>query len=238
MDLVWLGWSLLLLGIWGIVYAALREQESRHEMLVASAWTSLLALTEPFFVPRYWNPPSLFGLAQSTGFDIESFIFSFAIGGLAVVIYELFVPVRHERVRQGTLAGVLHALALIATPAIFVLLTLLSGLNPIYSALIALAAGSCMVLSSRPDLLPKMLASGFIFLGLYTAYFTALNVSAPGYVERVWNLGALSGVILLGIPAEELGFAFAFGFFWSAVYEYALSKRLERPGQAGPKRVG
>lgn len=40
----------------------------------------LLGFTEPLFVPAYWNPPTLFDLAQRTGFDIESLIFTFAIG--------------------------------------------------------------------------------------------------------------------------------------------------------------
>jgi hypothetical protein len=36
-------------------------------------WLALQNLT------GYWAPPSLFSLAQKTGFDIESLIFSFAI---------------------------------------------------------------------------------------------------------------------------------------------------------------
>jgi Lycopene cyclase len=228
MDLVWLGWSLLLLGIWCIVSILLRDPASRHEMLVVSAWTSLLALTEPLFVPRYWNPPSLFGLAQSTGFDVESFIFCFAIGGLAVVLYELIFPVRHEPIPPGSPAHVYHPIALVATPLLFALLFLFTAMNPIYCAIIALAAGGCLVLVTRRDLKRKMLASAFIFLGLYFAYFIALVVSAPGYVRRVWDLSVLSGVTILGIPVEELAFAFTFGFFWSGVYEYALSLRLKR----------
>ena len=38
-------------------------------------------------MPEYWNPPSLFELAQRTGFDIESLIFSFALGGIGAVLY-------------------------------------------------------------------------------------------------------------------------------------------------------
>jgi hypothetical protein len=41
-----------------------------------------MGLTEPFFVPEYWTPPSLFNLTEKTGFDIESLIFSFAIDGI------------------------------------------------------------------------------------------------------------------------------------------------------------
>ena len=53
-------------------------------------------ITEPLFVPEYWSPPSLFGLAQRTGFDIESFIFSFAIGGIAAVLYNVMLRKRME----------------------------------------------------------------------------------------------------------------------------------------------
>jgi hypothetical protein len=234
MDLVWLGWSLLLFGIWGFVFATLKEKGSRHEMLVVSAWTSLLALTEPLFVPRYWNPPSLFGLAQSTGFDLESFIFCWSIGGLAVVLYELFIPVRHEPFPRGSSARVFHSLALVVTPISFAILLLITRWNPIYCAIIALGLGGCLVIICRRDLLRKMLSSALIFLGLYSAYFLTLVLAAPGYVQRVWDLRMLSGISLLGIPLEELAFAFAFGFFWSGVYEYALSLRLKRKGAEAP----
>ncbi len=50
----------------------------------ASFATALLGLTEPIYVPRYWTPPSLFELAQRTGFDIESLIFAFAIRGIGL----------------------------------------------------------------------------------------------------------------------------------------------------------
>ncbi|HUK39307.1 MAG TPA: lycopene cyclase domain-containing protein [Methanomicrobiales archaeon] len=233
MELVWLGWSLAFLAVWCLVLAGLKDRGSRHEMLVVSAWTSLLALTEPLFVPRYWNPPSLFGLAQSTGFDVESFIFCWSIGGLAVVLYELLVPVRHEPVGRGSRTHAFHPVALVVTPVSFAVLDLATGLNPIYGALLAFALGSALVVASRPDLLRKMLVSAFVFLGLYSAYFFTLIVAVPGYVQRVWDLRVLSGASVLGIPLEELAFAFAFGFFWSGIYEYALSLRLRQKAGGG-----
>lgn len=50
-------------------------------MLRVSLLTAPFGLTEPLFVPEYWNPPSLFVLEQRTGFDLEIFIFCFGIGG-------------------------------------------------------------------------------------------------------------------------------------------------------------
>jgi Lycopene cyclase len=227
MALVWLWWSLLFLAVWIIVCAALRDRVSRHEMLVVSAWTSLLALTEPLFVPEYWNPPSLFNLAQTTGFDLESFIFCWSIGGIAVVLYEIFIPVHHVRIPPDSPAYVLHPVALVTTPLLFAILYLATGLNPIYCGIIALQAGGWFVVASRPDLLRKMLTSAIIFLGLYAAFFITLELLAPGYVQSVWNLDVLSGISILGIPLEELAFAFSFGFLWSGIYEYALDLRLK-----------
>jgi hypothetical protein len=43
---------------------------------------------------------------------------------------------------------------------------------------------------------------------------------APGYIEQVWNLHALSGVLPSGIPLEELAFGFAFGLYWAGIYEH------------------
>ncbi|MCL5435430.1 MAG: hypothetical protein M1405_03510 [Patescibacteria group bacterium] len=81
MQYVWLIWNILLLIIWAVIYFSLKSKQSKKEMLYVSFLTSLLGLTEPIFVPKYWNPPSLFNLAQNTGFDIESLLFSFGIGG-------------------------------------------------------------------------------------------------------------------------------------------------------------
>src|SRR3989344_722195 len=97
MQYIWLIWSLILIAIWLGIYAFLDSKDRKKEMLTVSLWTSLLGLTEPLFVTEYWNPPSLFDLAQRTGFDIESFIFSFGIGGIAFVIYEFIFSVRHKR---------------------------------------------------------------------------------------------------------------------------------------------
>lgn len=43
---------------------------------------------------------------------------------------------------------------------------------------------------------------------------------APGYIEAVWNLAALRGGLVYGIPVEELLFGFAFGLYWASVYEH------------------
>lgn len=233
MHLVWLSWSLLLVGIWGVAYLLVRSPEIRRTMLKVSLWTSLLGLTEPLFVPEYWLPPSLFDLAANTGFDIESLIFSFGVGGLGFVLYFFIFPVKGEEeftVDERIAARHrYHPWLLLVAPVLFVALFLVTGLNPIYISVIALMVGGVATWYCRPDLKMKMFVSAFLFLGLYFVFFLTLIIFEPGYVLKVWNLPAISGILVAGIPIEELMFAFSFGFFWSTTYEHFAWKKL--PGE-------
>lgn len=234
MRYAWLTWSLILLAVWSVVYVSTKDRESRREMLVVSAVTSLFGLTEPIFVPAYWTPPSLFDLAARTRFDIESVLFSFGIGGLAVVIYEALWRGRHVTMPADERMAArhrLHLVALVSAPATFVILFVVDAviwqrLNPIYTTCIAFVAGALFTLYCRPDLLRKMLASAAVFLALYFAYFWTLTLAFPDYVRQVWNLPALSGILIAGIPVEELLFAATFGLMWSSVYEHIMWRRV------------
>ena len=75
-----------------------------------------------------------------------------------------------------------------------------------------------------------MLASAGIFLGIYFVYFFTLIAMYPGYVEKVWNLKAISGILVFDIPIEELLFALSFGFIWSSIYEHITWKKLNKVG--------
>ena len=229
MQYAWLVWSLILLAVWSVVYLSLKDKISKREMLTVSLWTSLLGLTEPIFVPEYWNPPSLFNLAQVSGFDIESLLFAFGIGGLAAVIYERLFRVGHlriSRLERLRLRHKYHLWVLLSTPIIFAIFFIFTNLNPIYSTIAALIGGGLATWYCRPDLKKKMLTSAFVFLGFYFVFFFTLVASYPDFVGKVWNLSAISGILILGVPLEELIFAWALGWLWSSVYEHISWRRL------------
>jgi lycopene cyclase-like protein len=239
MHYAWFTWSVLLLLVWTIVYRSLRSTQSGREMLAVSLWTSLLGFTELLFVPSYWNPPSLFDLAQRIHLDIESVLFSFGVGGLTVAIYEWIFPVRHQTASFGERQMSrhrFHIVALLTAPVLFVALSGATRLNPIYSAILALMGAGLATCYCRPDLMSKMMGSAFLFLGFYFAYFLTLLMIYPDYVRLVWNLPAISGVLVLGIPVEELAFALSLGFFWSSVYEHLKWQKLTREDRRSEHR--
>lgn len=225
----WLIWTLFLFFIWAVVFFTMKSPESRMKMVRVSLWTSLFGLTEPLFVPEYWLPPSLFDLAFKTGFDLESLVFAFSLGGLAAVLYERVTSVVFQSpirdVERHSFRHRLHGPLLLSPVLLFLALLFGSDLNRIYSSEIALTVGGLMTWICRPDLARNMFTGALIFLGFYFLFFLSLLLAFPGYVERVWNLPAISGVLVLGVPLEELVFALALGFYWSSAYEHLLWRK-------------
>ena len=228
---VWLTWASAFLAPWAAFYLAFLLQ--RKTMLWASAFTAPFGLTEPLFVPAYWNPPSLFDLAACTGFDIESLIFTFGIGGVGAVLYSTLTgrgtrPLASHEKHQPLHR---HHYKALASPFIAFPILYLFPWNPIYPGIVAMFIGAAATIACRPDLKTKTWVGGLLFLGYYVIFLLGLEWTAPGYIERVWNLAALSGVLVFGMPLEELAWAIAFGLYWSGVYEHFT---WQRPAHGRP----
>jgi hypothetical protein len=227
---VWLTWSSAFLLPWLGLF--LWDRRYRKVMAWASLLTMPFGLSEPLFVPRYWNPPSLFDLAQRTGFDIESLIFCFGIGGVSAVLYNIATDQDLKPIGSGERwrrRHQYHRAALFAPIVAFPIFYLLPW-NPIYPAIVAMALGGAATVACRTDLKSKTLIGGGLFAAYYAVFMFLLEWSAPGYIARVWNLPALSGVIVAGIPLEELLFGFAFGMYWSGIFEHLTWQQLAKPG--------
>jgi len=220
-NLIWFVWTVSLMLVWLVVFVWHRE--GRKPMLWASLLTTPFGLTEPLFVPEYWSPPSLFDLALRTGFDIESLIFCFGIGGLGVALYDVIFRIEHTHMTDAEKHHHRHRfhiwillLPLIVFPVFFFATTW----NPIYVGSLSMFVAGLAALYCRPDLKKKIWGSGLMFTIFYFIYFFFLEIASPGYVERVWNLPAISGVLVFSVPLEELMFAFTFGMLWSSYYEH------------------
>ncbi len=225
---VWLVWSSAFLVPWAVLYAAYPQHW--RPMLWASLFTAPFGLSEPLFVPEYWNPPSLFDLARTTGFDLESLIFCFGIGGVGAVLTNVLTrrrPAPLAPAERHARRHRFHYWALAAPFVLFVPLWLLPW-NPIYPGIVAMFAGAAATVACRPDLVRNTALGAGIFVAYYVVFLAGLAWTAPGYIERVWNLDALSGWSVLGFPLEELLFAAAFGAYWAGVYEHFTWRRPER----------
>jgi hypothetical protein len=99
--------------------------------------------------------------------------------------------------------------------------------NPIYLGIVATIADGIGAVWCRPDLKFRTLIGGVLFLLLYSVFMLSLIIFAPGYIGQVWNLPALSDVLLGGIPPEKLAFGFTFGLYWAGIYEHFTWRRSQ-----------
>lgn len=75
----------------------------------------------------------------------------------------------------------------------------------------------------------KTCVGAVLFTFYYGLFLMGIQWTAAGYIERVWNLYALSGIRIGNVPFEELLFAAAFGAYWSGVYEHITWWKLAPP---------
>ncbi|MDA0767296.1 MAG: lycopene cyclase domain-containing protein [Verrucomicrobia bacterium] len=228
----WLAWASAFLIPWAALFVFFPR--IGQTMWRTSLYTMPFGLTEPLFVPEYWNPPSLFDLAQRTGFDLESLIFCFAIGGLASVAYDVL---RNQRLisldptERAHPRHRLHYLTLLMPFMIFLALVFMPW-NPIYPGIAAMIAGA-LATRCRPDIKNRTWVGGVLFLGIYVLFLQGLEFTQPGYIQRYWNLSSLTGISFLRMPLEELLFAAGFGLYWAGIYEHFTWRASTR--HAGPR---
>jgi hypothetical protein len=218
-------WSCAFLIPWALFY--LLFPIHRQAMVRVSLFTMPFGLTEPLFVPEYWSPDSLFDLAQRTGFDIESLIFCFGIGGVGAVLYNVITGSQLVSVSEEYRALPRHRYHRLALAAPFIAFPLLYVFdwNPIYPSILAMLIGGLATIACRPDLKSSTWLGGVLFVGYYWIFLQGLEWLSPGYIDRTWNLQALWDITLAGMPIEELLFAFTFGLYWAGVYSHFTWRR-------------
>lgn len=213
--------SLILLAIWIIIY--IRQKKLRKEMLIASILVTPAALSEVFFVPTYWLPDTI----GNPKLSIEDLIFSFAVGGIIAVTYELFMgrKIRHQRLCNCYKGEVFHGLILGVGVAAVFLVYLMLKINFMYAVYIGIVVNIVLMVVTRPDLVGKILYSGLLFGSFYFIFFALFTIFVPGFF-RHWNFNNLSGIVLLGVPLEEIIWAVGAGALLGPIYEYLLSIKL------------
>lgn len=230
---VWLVWSGLFLLVWLLLFALF----PRYRLVMW--WSSVLSvpfgMSEPLFLGRYWSPPSLFHLARTAHFDLETFVFCFGIGGVAGVAYNL-VTGRPVRWRPGTEWGGRGQgwyVAALGAPLLPFGAVLLLAREPIWAGIAGLAAGALARVVVRPDLTPKVVLGGLFFLAYYIGFLLILEAIAPGYLGRTWNARGPAHEQVFGLPLTEMFFALTFGLEWSGLVEQ-IDWTFTLPGTSGP----
>jgi len=198
------------------------RKDLRKEMIFGSLLALPFGFIECLLVPEYWNPPSLFNLISRFGFSLESFLLFFSGGGITAVIYEVVGRKKTAKIRleHKSFFGPYLIVALI-----FISLELLFPSRTVYNAIVSLLVGAGIIAFKRKDLIVQIILGGVFFALIYFLFFLIFNRLFPGYIVSTYNLENFWGIMIWGVPLEEIAMGFAAGACWSTLFEYIKGYR-------------
>ena len=220
---------LLLVGaafaLW-LVIVMLRK-DLRKEIFVMSLLVGLMGVSELVWAGQYWRPEYAFPLGALSLGPEDILLAAFLYGGVGSVAWQFVANERYTCRPSYTKDPLRNAcvLALLGAPVMFIALDLLVPLNIVYTATLALLVPAVLLSILRPGYMRAILANGFLLGTLSFALLAGANALFPGFIAHVWNLSALSGLMLLGVPLEEPIFHFAAGACFAVAYETLFNCR-------------
>ncbi len=204
---------------WLIIF--LKKRINRREMLLAGAMFGIAAviISMKYALEDYWHPAYLL-----PGIPIEDFLYGFFFGGICTQVYFFFFKVREKSTKNHH--PLFALLSVLISVLAFVFITGILKLNSIVAHIAPPFFIGLYIDYKNYKNLKIQFWSG-IFAGVITALvFKILLLLNPNFIEQVYYLNNITGILIAGIPLEEYLFAFSLGFGVSLFYEYATGREI------------
>ena len=198
----YLVWCLIFGLVWVFLYWV--RKDTRREMLLMSLLCIPLGPVAAYFnVKDYWHPETF----MHTAVGVEDVLIAFFIGGISAVLYEFLYAKPRERTERPGFWW------LIVLPdlggAVFMYVSTLFGIASITATFMLFILFAAIPIILRPWLFRNSVLSGVAFMTFLFFFYKLFFWMYPGIVD-VWWFGA-SGVRVLGVPVEEMAWAFLWG---------------------------
>lgn len=214
------------LALWSVIFVI--RKDLRKEMALMSSIVGILGVTQAVYAAEYWSPSYALPL-RGLPFGFEDFLLAgFLYGGIGSVLYQSVTNSKYicSSSPHGRSTLVTWFMALGVGCALFLVGEYLLEINSIYTTMVALLGSAAVLALFNPLLRKAMFFNGVLFGVLAVIGIWTLNLLFPGYVENTWNINALSGLLVAGVPIEEFLFHFAAGVAFAVVYETLYSCRI------------
>ena len=100
------------------------------------------------------------------------------------------------------------------------------GWNSIYASIVSFAVLAVGLFLIRPALLPAALGSGLVLAGVMFIFYVVYQQIYPGIIQDWWKLENISGILIWGVPLEELLWGFSWGMIAGPLYEFSAKLKL------------
>lgn len=205
----------------------LKRKDLRKEMFIMSLLIAPFGFTQFFYFHDYWHPDYLWGMIFGLA-GIEDILWCFFIGGITVVIYEEIFKTSYLRKNANSHPYWMCLFAALSVTFLFVG-TMILHLNSMYVSVIIMLTFGIAILIFRHDLIKHAFYSGILVgLIMFLFYFLFFDIIFIHIIEKWWLLQNVSGLLIFGVPIEEIMFGFSWGFVAGPAYEFVTGLRLKK----------
>jgi hypothetical protein len=206
---------------WLILF--LMRKDTRKEMLIMSVLFGFIGfLVEPIFIVDWWHPLTI----TNTPIGIEDFLFGFALGGVAAVIYEEVMKKKlNPRRRHFKPRWPWFLVYAILISSLFYGSFFLFNIHSFWASLIAIMTVTILIWIQRPDLIFNSLLSGILLTIVASLFFILPQLITPGWVQTHWYMENLTGITILSGPLEDYLWCITAGLLVGPLYEFWQSEK-------------
>jgi len=195
------------------------RKDVRKEMMFLSLGASITALPiMAVYVQDWWHPLTV----TNTAVGLEDIVSSFAIAGIAAVLYEeVFrkkVWRKHnvsEKKRNLNIAIMVSIMAVLFFGGFYIL-----SLNSFAATVLALVVGLAIVYIQRPDLIKYSIASGFMMLFVAYIAYGITWIFTPDWLDKYMYFTNIPRVVLGCMALDDVIWFFLAGALIGPFYEY------------------
>ena len=221
--------TLTMVAVWAVTLVL--SERTRMEQAVMSVLGALITPTALSLVGADARAAGTGALAAGAA----EFAFAAASFGIAAVLCHVVLHARTAawrgprlRIRPVSLHWVAH-LAIVAGTWLFIAIAaqIVLSVAPFPAMVLSGVMVGLYALADRKDLMLDALLTGaslaaLVFLIEQTFFARMFPTAASGF----WAAGNLSGILLAGVPIEEIVWAAVVGFTAGPLYEYVRHRRL------------
>ena len=205
--------SLLAFVVWIIFYCI--RQDLRREMLTIGMLTAILGILGGLlgWTQDWWHPETITG----TPVGIEDFIFGFSYGGFASVVFQVLE--KKKSTKKFATDWKKFLIPASGFAAIFLLFFIFHQ-HSFYASAAGMLIPAGIIYFLRHDLIRASIFTGIVTaIGAMIGFFI-LNLLQPNFVQQWWMLNKLSGILIFGLPFEDLAWFFSAGLLFGPLYTF------------------
>lgn len=198
----------------------------RRSVLISAALSAPTSLATFVFVPYYWNPERIVPFELGP----EDIFFSFSSGGI-IWLFVILVLTRNYSITINHRVSLLRYGMFIFFGCLIYMVCLLTKMRIMLATVFTILVIGIWILSRCWCYRRISIIGTLGFAIIYVTFLKGFMAVCPEFLEH-WSMEYLYGIMLIGLPLEEIIWATATGAVWPLIMSYLFNLQLVKKEKA------